>query len=332
MPEWKSTVMSYLAVVALATASDLALVPTALSADGLQINKPAPARPVAASAVKRNDTPNFLTGIGHVQAYNTVVVRSQVEGQILRLDFKEGQAVHKGDLLAQVDPRPFQAKLDGLVANRTRDQAQLAIASEIVQRDLPALSEGLVSQQQVDNEKAQVAEFTAAVQSDQAAVENAQLQLGYTHLTAPIDGITGIRQIDIGNIIGPTDANGLVVIAQLQPISVIFTLPETDLAQIQRQMAEGSTTVFSYSQYDRANAVQGTLELIDNQIIQATDSVKLKATLPNPFNRLWPGELVSVRLLVNTRQSGLTIASPAVQQGPRLCSRAAGSSTSLPAP
>jgi multidrug efflux pump subunit AcrA (membrane-fusion protein) len=131
--------MNYLAVIAIVTASDLALIPTALSADGLQINKPASAGPVGALTLKRNDTPNYLTGIGHVQAYNTVVVRSQVEGQILRVDFKEGQAVHKGDLLAQVDPRPFQAKLDGAVANRTRDQAQLAIASENVQGDLPLL-------------------------------------------------------------------------------------------------------------------------------------------------------------------------------------------------
>ena len=324
--------MNYLAVIAIVTASDLALVPTALSADGLQINKPAPAGPVAALTVKRNDTPNYLTGVGHVQAYNTVVVRSQVEGQILRLDFKEGQAVHRGDLLAQIDPRPFQAKLDGAVANRTRDQAQLAIASENVQRDLPLISEGFVSQLQVDNEKAQVAEFSATVQVDQAVVENAQLQLAYTHLTAPIDGITGIRQIDIGNIIGPTDANGLVLITQLQPISVIFTLPETDLSQIQRRMAEGPATVFFYSQNDRADAVQGTLELIDNQITQATESVKLKATLPNPFNRLWPGELVNVRLPVNTGQSELTIASSAVQREPRLRSRSAGSSTSLSAP
>jgi membrane fusion protein, multidrug efflux system len=321
MPKRKMRVTNYLAVIALVIAGDFALIPPALSADGLQIEKP---MPVVAWTMKSNATPNHLTGVGHVQAYNTVVVRSQVEGQILRLDFAEGQAVHRGDLLAEVDPRPFQVKLDDAVASRSREQARLAIASENLQGDLLQLSVGYVSQQQVDDEKAQVAGFTAAVQLYQAAVESAQIQLGYTHLTAPIDGITGIRQIDMGNIIRPTDANGLVVLAQLQPISVIFTLPATSLPLIQRQMAQGPVSVLTYSQFDRASAIQGTLELIDNTIIQTSDSVKLKATLPNPSNRLWPGELVNVRLLLNTGRGGSTTDSPAVQRGLHLQSRSAG--------
>jgi len=146
-------------------------------------------------------------------------------------------------------------------------------------------------------------------------VKSAQIQLGYTHLTAPIDGITGIRQIDVGNIIRPTDANGLVVLAQLQPISVIFTLPATSLPLIQRQIAQGPVRVLTYSEADRASAIQGTLELVDNNIIQTSDSVRLKATLPNPSNRLWPGELVNVRLLLNTRRGGSTTDSPPVQRG-----------------
>ncbi|HTI79045.1 MAG TPA: efflux RND transporter periplasmic adaptor subunit [Acetobacteraceae bacterium] len=275
-----------------------------------------PAVPVVANTVKSGDVPIYLTGIGHVQAYNTVTVRSQIQGQITQIAFTEGQAVHIGDLLAQIDPRPYQATLDQTIANRNRDQADLGNAQANLNRNLPLLSQGFATQQLVDNERAQIAELTAAVQSDEAAIEAAQVQLSYTRLTSPINGVTGIRQIDIGNIIHPTDANGLVVVTQLQPISVIFTLPQTDLMRLQQHMAHGSLTVVAYGQDRQTQLDQGTLLLLDNQIDQATGTLQLKANFPNASGRLWPGELVNARLLIDTRHDGLTIASTAVQEGP----------------
>jgi multidrug efflux system membrane fusion protein len=278
---------------------------------------PAPLVPVVAGAVRSGDVPIYLTGIGNVQAYNTVVVRSQVEGKLTDVAFKEGQAVHRGDLLAQIDPRPYQAQLDQAVATRDRDEAQLANAKANLQRYLPLLPKGFATPQLVDTQKAQVAQLTAAVKSDKAMIEAAQVQLSYTRLTAPIDGVTGIRQIDVGNVIHPTDANGLVVVTQLQPISVIFTLPETDLPQIQEQIAKGPLTALAYTEDDRQQLDRGSLGLVDNEILQTSGSVRLKANFPNAANRLWPGELIDMRLLIDTRHDGLTIPATAVQQGPR---------------
>jgi multidrug efflux system membrane fusion protein len=277
----------------------------------------APAVPVVAGTVKSSDVPIYLSGIGNVEAYNTVIVRSQIQGQLTQIPFTEGQTVHPGDLLGQIDPRPYQAQLDQATANRDRDQAQLANAKANLQRYLPLLAKGFATPQLVDTQKAQVAQLVAAVKSDEAVIESAQTLLSYTRLTAPIDGVTGIRQIDIGNVIHPTDPNGLVVVTQLQPISVIFTLPEADLPQIQQQMAKGPLTVLAYSQDNKIKLDQGTLGLVDNEIIQTSGSVRLKANFPNPAHLLWPGELVNLRLLVETRSQGLTVAAPVVQQGPQ---------------
>ena len=273
--------------------------------------------PVVAGTVKSGDVPIYLSGIGNVQAYNTVVIRSQIQGQLTQIPFTEGQTVHPGDLLGQIDPRPYQAQLDQATANRDRDQAQLANAKANLQRYLPLLAKGFATPQLVDTQKAQVAQLVAAVKSDEAVIESAQTLLSYTRLTAPIDGVTGIRQIDIGNVIHPTDPNGLVVVTQLQPISVIFTLPEADLPQIQQQMAKGPLTVLAYSQDNKIKLDQGTLGLVDNEIIQTSGSVRLKANFPNPAHLLWPGELVNLRLLIETRSQGLTVAAPVVQQGPQ---------------
>ncbi len=280
--------------------------------------KPAvPSVPVVAETVKPGAVPIYLRGIGTVQAYNTVTIHSQITGQLTQIDFTEGQTVHVGDLLAQIDPRPYQAQLDQATANRERDQAQLANAQQLLERDLPLLSSGWVPPQTVETLKDQVSQYAAMVQSDTAQIENAQAQLSYTRLTSPIDGVVGIRQIDIGNIIHPTDTNGLVVVTQLQPISVVFTLPETDLLQIQQGMATGKLTVLAYSQDDKTQLDRGTLTVLDNQIVQTSGSVKLKATFPNPAHKLWPGELIDLRLLVQTLPEALTVASPAVQQGPQ---------------
>jgi multidrug efflux system membrane fusion protein len=277
----------------------------------------APAVPVVAGTVKSSDVPIYLSGIGNVEAYNTVIVRSQIQGQLTQIPFTEGQTVHPSDLLGQIDPRPYQAQLDQATANRDRDQAQLANAKANLQRYLPLLAKGFATPQLVDTQKAQVAQLVAAVKSDEAVIESAQTLLSYTRLTAPIDGVTGIRQIDIGNVIHPTDPNGLVVVTQLQPISVIFTLPEADLPQIQQQMAKGPLTVLAYSQDNKIKLDQGTLGLVDNEIIQTSGSVRLKANFPNPAHLLWPGELVNLRLLIETRNQGLTVAAPVVQQGPQ---------------
>jgi membrane fusion protein, multidrug efflux system len=276
-----------------------------------------PAVPVVAEMVKQGEVPIYLRGIGTVQAYNTVTVRSQITGQLTQITFKEGQTVHAGDLLAQIDPRPYQAQLDQATANRARDQAQLANAQQLFQRDTPLLAEGYAPAQTVETEKDQVAQYTAMVQSDTAQIENAQVELSYTRLTSPIDGVVGLRQIDIGNIIHPTDPNGLVVVTQLQPISVIFTLPEGNLPQIQQAMAKGELTALAYSQDDKVQLDQGTLAVLDNQIIQTSGSVRLKANFPNPAHHLWPGELIDVRLRIETLPDALTVAATAVQQGPQ---------------
>src|ERR1700732_2011614 len=193
-----------------------------------------PRAPIVAGTVAQHDVPIYLTGVGTVIAYNTVIIRSQIQGQIVSINFTEGQTVRTGDLLAQIDPAPYQAQIDQLTATRDRDQAQLTNAQANLARYTQLGSKGYATPQLVDTQKAQVAQLQNAVKADEALIEAAKIQLGYTRLTSPIDGVVGIRQIDIGNIIHTTDA-GLVVVTQIEPISLIFTLPETDLPQIQQQ-------------------------------------------------------------------------------------------------
>jgi multidrug efflux system membrane fusion protein len=275
--------------------------------------------PIVAGVVAQHDVPIYLTGVGTVIAYNTDIVRSQIQGQIDSINFTEGQAIHAGDMLAQIDPRPYQAQIEQFTANRDRDQAQLDNANANLNRYAPLYKEGWATSQLLDTQRAQVGQLTNAVKSDQALIDAANVQLSYTRLTSPINGVTGIRQIDVGNVIHPTDPNGLVVVTQLQPISVIFTLPETDLPQIQQQQANTKTplTVLAYSQDGKIKLDEGKLELVDNEILQTTGSIRLKANFPNPAHRLWPGELINVRLLIDTRHDGLTVPASVVQQGPQ---------------
>jgi multidrug efflux system membrane fusion protein len=275
---------------------------------------PAPV-PVVAGVVSSHEVPLYLRGVGTVIAYNTDVVRSQIQGQLTQIAFTEGQTVKAGDLLAQIDPRPYQAQLDQMTANRDRDQAQLANAIANLGRYTALENKGYATPQLSDTQKAQVAQLQSAIKADEALIEQAEVQLGYTRLTSPIPGVTGVRQIDVGNIIHPTDPNGLVVVAQVEPISLIFTLPQAELPRIQMQMAKGPLTVVAYSQDDKIKLDEGELLLVNNQIAQATGTIQLKATFPNTAHRLWPGQLVNARLLVETRKDGLTIAAPAVQQG-----------------
>jgi multidrug efflux system membrane fusion protein len=278
---------------------------------------PVPSMPVVAGTVSTQDVPIYLRGIGTVIAYNTDIVRSQIQGQLTQVAFTEGKAVHAGDLLAQIDPRPFQAQLDQVTATRDRDQAQLTNALTNLGRYTQLAGKGYATPQLLDTQKAQVAQLQNAVKSDDALIEQAQVQLGYTRLTSPISGITGVRQVDVGNIIHPSDPNGLVVVTQIEPISLIFTLPETDLPQIQQQMAASQTPlkVLAYSQDDKVQLDIGKVDLINNEILQTTGAVQLKAEFPNTAHRLWPGELVNARLLLDTRQNGLAVPAGAVQQG-----------------
>jgi membrane fusion protein, multidrug efflux system len=294
-------------------------------ADAIPFRRAAPARgapapvPVVAGVVAQRDVPIYLTGVGTVIAYNTVVVRSQIQGQIVGINFVEGQSVHAGDVLAQIDPRPYQAQIDQLTANRDRDQAQLKNAQANLDRYTVLGNKGYATPQLIDTQQAQVAQIKSAIKADEALIEAAKIQLTYTGLTSPIGGVTGIRQIDIGNIIHPTDPNGLVVVTQIEPISLIFTLPETVLPQIQEQQLKTAAplTVLAYSQDDAIRLDEGKLTLVDNQIQQTTGTIRLKAEFANTAHRLWPGELINVRLLVNTRRGGLTVPASAVQQGPQ---------------
>ena len=260
--------------------------------------------------------PIYLRGIGAVYAYNTVVVRSQITGQIVQIAFKEGQQVKKGDLLAEIDPRPYQALIDQYSANKKRDEAQLLNAKANLGRYTPLEEKGFATQQLVETQQAQTAQLEAAVQSDEALIKAAEVQLSYTRLTSPIDGITGIRQIDIGNIIQPSDATGLVTVTQIEPISVIFTLPEGNLPEIQQRLSKGPLSVLAYSQDNKIKLGEGQLLLVNNQINQQTGTLQIKAEFPNKDRQLWPGQLVNARLLLETRLDALTVPASAVQQGP----------------
>ncbi|HTW50854.1 MAG TPA: efflux RND transporter periplasmic adaptor subunit [Stellaceae bacterium] len=280
-----------------------------------QTPPPAPAAiPVQAATATNADVPIYETGLGNVQAFNTVTVKVRVDGELQKVDFTEGQMVKAGDLLAQIDPRPFQAALDQAIAKEAQDQAQLANTRLNLQRDSNLVAHQFATQQAVDNEKAQVAELEAAIKGDEAAIESARVQLSYTTITAPIAGRTGIRLVDQGNIVHATDTTGIVVVTQLQPISVIFTLPEEDLPAIADAQAKGTVTVTALNTGDKRVLDQGTLALVDNEIDQTTGTMRLKATFPNPHNRLWPGQFVNIRLLLRTDRDVLTVPSGAIQR------------------
>jgi multidrug efflux system membrane fusion protein len=280
---------------------------------------PPPAVPIVAGTVAQHDVPIYLTGVGTVIAYNTDIVRAQIQGQIISINFTEGQTVHAGDLLAQIDPRPYQALIEQYQGNLERDQAQLKNAQANLTRYTNLGDKGWATPQLVETQQAQVGELQAAIKSDQALIDAAKVQLSYTRLTSPIDGVVGIRQIDVGNIISPSNTNGLVVVTQLHPISLIFTLPETSLPQIQQQEQTTKTpfTVFAYNQDNTIRLDQGQLGLVNNEILQTTGSIQLKANFDNKANKLWPGELVNARLLLDTRHNGMTVPAGVVQQGPK---------------
>ena len=278
-----------------------------------------PTVPIVAGTVAQHDVPMYLSGVGTVIAYNTDIVRAQIQGQIISINFTEGQTVHAGDLLAQIDPRPYQALIDQYTGNLERDQAQLKNAEANLARYTTLGNKGWATPQLVETQQAQVGELQAAIKTDKALIDSAKVQLSYTRLTSPIDGVVGIRQIDVGNIISPSNTNGLVVVTQLDPISLIFTLPETNLPQIQQQEEKTKTPlkVIAYNQDNTMKLDEGELGLVNNEILQTTGSIQLKANFANKAKKLWPGELVNARLLVNVRHNGLTVPAAVVQQGPK---------------
>jgi membrane fusion protein, multidrug efflux system len=278
-------------------------------------NHHAQAVPVISSDVIAHDVPLVLMGIGTVQAYNTVTVHARVDGELVNVAFHEGQDVKKGDLLAQIDPRPFQAALDNALATQAKDQATLANARRDLTRYQDTAPKGYSSRQQLDTQQMQVESTAAAVQADAANVENARVQLGYTTIASPLEGVTGIRLIDQGNIVHAADTTGLVVVTQVQPISVVFTLPQDVLPTVIAARAKSALAVTALDGNGTTELGQGTLELIDNQIDPATGTVKLKANFPNPDRTLWPGQFVNARLRIGVAENGLTVPTRVIQRG-----------------
>jgi membrane fusion protein, multidrug efflux system len=309
--------LTMIAVLAVAAGGAVAVMRTSVFRSTAAPQAPAapPSIAVVAASVQSHDVPIYLRGVGTVIAYNNVIIRSQITGQLVKISFVQGQTVRKGDVLAVIDPSPYQAQLDQAIANRDRDQAHLENAKINLKRYTKLGKQDSIALQLVDSQKAIVDQLVAIVKADEAIIDSARVNLGYTNLTSPIDGVTGIRQIDIGNIIYPTDVNGLVDVTQIEPISLIFTLPEADFVPIQERMSQGRVTIFVDDQNGR-QLDQGWLNLIDNQIIQTTGTIRLRAEFPNAKRLLWPGQLVNVRLLLETRHNALTVDSSAVQQGP----------------
>jgi multidrug efflux system membrane fusion protein len=284
-------------------------------ADAAARNAPPPIA-VDAAAVTHADVPIYLSGLGTVQAFYTVTVTARVDGELQKIAFTEGQTVHKGDLLAQIDPRPNQAAYQQAVATKAKDAAQLANAKRDLDRYTLLQPQELASKQTVDTQHAMVDQLTAQLQVDQALVDNARTQLEYTRITSPIDGRTGIRLVDPGNIVHAAATTGIVVVTQVQPISVIFTLPEENVTAVVAALSAGPVSVTTLSRDGAMELDQGTLALVDNEIDQTTGTARLKATFGNDRNTLWPGQYVNARVLLRKARAALTLPTAAVQLGP----------------
>jgi multidrug efflux system membrane fusion protein len=289
------------------------------------VDKPARSAPAAAAAqvvrvdsalAVRADVPVYIVGLGTVQAFYTVTVSPRVDGELMSLGFSEGQTVKPGDLLAQIDPRPYQAALDQALAAKAKDAAQLANARLDLERYVALAPEELASKQTLETQRALVAQVQAQVDGDQAAIDSARTNLAYTTIRSPISGRTGIRLTDPGNILHAANSTGIVVVTQVQPIAVIFTLPADTLSSVSQAMASGAVAVTALSRDGKTLLGTGTIKLIDNQIDQTTGTIRLKGIFPNPDNKLWPGDFVNARVMVETRRGALTIPSAAIQRGP----------------
>jgi multidrug efflux system membrane fusion protein len=273
--------------------------------------------PVRADQAKTGDFPIYLNGLGIVQPFYGVTIRARVDGELQQVYFQEGQSVKKGDLIAQIDPRAYQAQLDQARAKKAQDEAQLASARLMLQRDSQLISNRVIDQQTYDTQKYATDQLQALVQADQAAMDNAQTQLDYTRLVAPISGRVGIRLVDPGNIVHSSDTGGIVTINQVQPISVLFTLPQQDLGKVRDALQQNKALqVVALDRDNSSSLSNGRLAVLDNQIDSTTATVKLKATFDNTDLRLWPGQFVNVRLLLGTKSDAVTVPTSAVQRGP----------------
>ena len=277
---------------------------------------PPQAIPVTAGTVAAQDVPIFLNGIGTVQAYNSVSVKSRVDGQIIKVEFKEGQDVKTGDPLFQIDPRPFQAALEQAQATKQKDEAQLAGAQLDLQRYEKLLGTGYQTRQSYDNQIALVGQLQAAIKGDEAQINTAKLNLSYADIRSPIDGRLGARLVDKGNLVHANDNTALVMITEVKPIFVSFTLPQENLDAVHEGQSKAPLTVYAYSSDGKKQLAEGKLTLIDNTIDQATGTIRLKARFDNDEERLWPGAFVNTRLILSVRKNAATVPSQTVQQGP----------------
>jgi membrane fusion protein, multidrug efflux system len=273
--------------------------------------------PVQTAPVVQRDVPVYLEGLGNVIPIASVQVRTQVDGRLDSVAFKEGQKVKRGDLLAQVDPRPFLIQLHNAQAALTKDSAQLRNGQLNLERYKTLRQQNLIPQQQVDDQQTLADQYVGAVAADQAAVESAKLNLDYARIVSPIDGVVGVRQVDPGNLVHASDATGIVVVTQLDPIAVLFTLPQDDLAAVSTEMAKGPLVVDAMSREGDKKLSSGKLTVIDNQINTTTATIRLKATFDNPDRVLWPNAFVKARITLSTRKGAIVVPAPAVQKGPQ---------------
>jgi multidrug efflux system membrane fusion protein len=271
--------------------------------------------PVAVASAEKRDLPVYLSGLGTITAFNTVTVRSRVDGQIVQVAFREGQDVHQGDLLVVIDPRPYEVQLAQAQANLAKDEAQLTDAQLILDRDKDLLNQGILPVQQVDSQRALVHQVEAATQADRAQIDNARLQVTYSRITAPVSGRVGLRLVDQGNVVRAADQTGLLVITELEPITMLFTLPEDSLSLVSRRLKADPLPVEAWSRDDQTKLATGRLLTIDNQIDAATGTGKLKAVFENKDRTLWPNQFVNARLLVEVRKGQTLVPSAAVQRG-----------------
>jgi multidrug efflux system membrane fusion protein len=286
------------------------------AAKGAKADGPPPAVPVGVATVKQGDFNVYLTGLGSVQAFNTVSLKTRIDGQIMQVNFREGQDVKAGDLLIVIDPRPYQVALDQAKANLEKDQAQLDNAKAQYERNKALYEQGVIAKQDLDTMQASFGSYEGQIAADKAAIKNAELNLTYSYIKSPIDGRVGLRQVDPGNYVTAASGTALLVITQLHPIAVIFTLPEDQLQSVREHMKQGTLEVDAYSRDDQTKIATGKLLTIDNQIDQTTGTAKLKAIFDNPNNELWPNEFVNARLLLETKKNAVTAPASAVLRGP----------------
>src|SRR3954464_11504759 len=272
---------------------------------------------VAVAPVQKQDVPVYLSGLGSVTAFNTANIKSRVDGQIMKVNFREGQTVHEGELLLEIDSRPFQVQLEQMQAQLFRDQAQLRDAKLNLERYTALIPSGSIAQQQVDTQRALVDQLDGTVRNDQAQINSAKLNIAYCHITAPFDGRIGLRQVDTGNIVHASDANPMLILTQLRPIAVIFTLPEDVLPRVAAQMRRGTLEVDAFSRDDQTKLAMGKLLTIDNQIDPSTGTAKLKAVFSNADSKLWPNQFVNADLLVEMRKNSTVVPTAAILRGPQ---------------